>query len=157
MGNIKRWILPLLGAMVLSLAATPPAFAQAENKTSQVTFASWVELPDGVLPAGTYIFRLSDADPDRHVVQIYDQVSGILVATRQTVPQFRNNFPPQEKIRFEQAISPNPPAVKSWFHLGSRMGEGFVYLTHEHQKFFVPVEQPAATLQESRDRVTAQR
>jgi hypothetical protein len=156
MGNIKCWILSVLGAILLNVAAAPPAFAQAENKTSQVTFASWVEIPDGVLPAGTYIFRLSDANPDQHVVQIYDQVSGILVATRQTVPQFRNNFPPQEKIRFEQAVSPNPPAVKSWFHMGSRMGEGFVYLTRDHQKFYVPVEQPAASLQESRDRLTTQ-
>src|ERR1035438_9135787 len=128
MGYIKRFLLPVLGAILLTVTVATPAFAQAENKTSQVRFASWVEIPDGVLPGGTYVFQVSGSRSGPHTVRIYDQVSGILVATRKTVPQFRNNFPPQPNIVFEEHREPNPPSVTTWFHLGSRMGEGFVYL-----------------------------
>src|ERR1039458_7815327 len=116
MGNIKRWIVPVLGTVLLSMATALPAFAQDWNKTSLVTFDSWVEIPGGVLPGGRYIFKLSDSNSNRHIVQIYDQVSGILVATLATVPETRTGFTDNESIRFEEGTPPNPQAVKAWFH-----------------------------------------
>jgi hypothetical protein len=107
-----------------------------------------VEIPDGVLPAGPYVFTFSDSNPNHPVVRIYDQVSSILVATLQTVPNYRTSFPPQAAISFDEHRPPNPSSVRAWFPLRSRLGQGFVYLTHEHQRFFVPLEQPAASLQD---------
>jgi hypothetical protein len=153
MGSIKNWMLPVLGAILLSMTAATPAFAQAENKTSQVSFASWVEIPGEVLPGGTYVFRVSGTPAGHHTVRIYDQVTGILVATQKTVPQFRDNFPPQPSFTFEEHSAPNPPSVTTWFHMGSKMGEGFVYLNHEHETFFVPAEQPASSLQDWKTKV----
>ncbi len=147
MGYIKRFMLAVLGAILLNVAVATPAFAQPENKTQQVRFDSWVEIPDQVLPGGTYVFRVSGVRSGHHTVRIYDQVTGILVATQKTVPQFRDSFPPQPSIVFEEHREPNPPSVTIWFHLGSHIGEGFVYLTHQHEKFLVPVEQPSASLQ----------
>jgi hypothetical protein len=144
----KAWMLPVLGTILLSVTAAAPAFAQAENKTSQVTFASWVEIPDQVLPGGTYIFQVSGSRSGHHTVRIYDRVTGILVATQKTVPQFRDNVQPEPSIVFEQHSEPNPQSVTTWFLLGSTRGEGFVYLNHEHETFFVPVEQPAGSLQD---------
>src|SRR5580658_6947545 len=108
MNYIKRWMLPMVGAILLSVTAATPAFAQAENKASQVAFASWVEIPDQVLPGGTYIFQVSGSRSGHHTVRIYDRVTGILVATQKTVPQFRDNLPPQPSIVFEQHSEPNP-------------------------------------------------
>jgi hypothetical protein len=151
MGNIKRWILPVLGTILLSMTAAVPAFAQDENKdgkkASQVTFDGWVEVPGGVLPGGRYILSLSNSHSKRHTVRFYDEVSGILVATLDTIPEERNNLSKDESIRFEAGISPNPKAVKAWFHPGSRTGEQFVYLTREHEVFFVPAVQTASTVQ----------
>jgi hypothetical protein len=154
MGYIKRWFLPVMGAILLNVTAATPAFSQAENKTSQVTFASWVEIPDQVLPGGTYIFRVSGSPSGHHTVRIYDRVTGILVATEKTVPQLRENLLPQPSIVFEQHSEPNPQSVTTWFRSGSQMGEGFVYLTHQHETFFVPVEQPAASLQDWQAKTT---
>jgi hypothetical protein len=139
MSNIKRWIVPVLGTTLLSLTTALPAFAQESNKTPLVTFASWVEIPGGVLPAGRYTFNLSNSASNQRIVRIYDEVSGILVATLGTVPEYRNSLSDGASIRFEEGISPNPQAMKAWFHLGSRTGEQFIYLTREHQTFFVPV------------------
>ena len=152
MGYIKNWMLAVLGAILLNVAASTPAFAQAANKASQGMLASRVEIPNEVLPKGAYIFRVSGSPSGRHTVRTYGGVTGNFVATRKTVPQFRDSFPPQPSIVFEQHGEPNRP-VTTWFHLESRTGERYVYLTPEHEKFFVPVEQPAAALQDYQSRV----
>jgi len=133
------------------MAMAVPAFAQDWNKASLVTFDSWVEIPGGVLPGGRYIFKLSDSNSNRHIVRIYDQVSGILVATLATVPEIRTGFTDNESIRFEEGTSPNPQAVKAWFHQGSPDGEQFVYLNREPLRFVVPEVQATASLGEAPD------
>ena len=152
MGYVTNWMLGVLGVILLNVAAATPAFAQAENKTSPVMFACRVEIPNEVLPSGTYIFRVSGSPSGRHTVRIYGEVTGNFVATRKTVPQFRDSFPPQPSIVFEEHREPNRP-VTTLFHLESRMGERYVYLTHEHEKFFVPAEQPSGSLQDYQSRV----
>ena len=121
MGYIKNWMLAVLGAILLNVAASTPAFAQAANKASQGMLASRVEIPNEVLPKGAYIFRVSGSPSGRHTVRTYGRVTDNFVATRKTVPQFRDSFPPQPSIVFEQHGEPNRP-VTTWFHLESKNG-----------------------------------
>jgi hypothetical protein len=154
MGNIKHRNLVVLGAVLLIMAAAPPALAQNWNKTPSAMVASLVEVPGAVLPEYSYTFGRGDSNSDRRLVTIDDQTPGILALPRATVPDYRNTFPARQSFRFEQPIAPNSPAAKR-FPLASRMGEGYFYLTPHHQKFFVPVEQPPTSLQEWHDKVTA--
>ena len=140
MTTIKSWILPILGTVLLSAAATLPVLAQTA-KTPLVAFSSWVEIPGGVLPAGRYIFSVS-----KHTVRIYDQVSGILVATREIVPTKRDDTSADTTIRFESGVSPNPNAVMAWFPSGSRNGQQFIYTVRENQQFEGPVALTAALI-----------
>src|SRR5688572_17048715 len=60
----------LMGAIL-----TPTAIADDSNKKTVVTFSGPVEIPGvhlagwGVLPAGTYVFKIVDSHSDRHIVQ----------------------------------------------------------------------------------------
>jgi hypothetical protein len=123
--HISTWALLVLYATFQSLLLVPAALA--DSKTQTITFDSWVEIPGGVLPGGRYVFRLTEASSDRHQVRIYDQVSGILVATLPTIPQ-QLKAPVEDTIRFAPRQSPfQGEAVVEWFRPGSRVGEEFIY------------------------------
>lgn len=115
MRHIDRWILPVLGVALMTVAAATPAFAQEWKKAPVVTFANYIKL------------------------------SRTPVTARQTVPAFH------ESIWFERP--PKPPA-KRRFHLGSRVGQGFIFLTHENQTFLDPALQPATSLQDWQNKYT---
>ena len=53
--------------------STIPAVADQWDKKTTVTFSKPVELPNMVLPAGTYVFRLLDSAQNRHVVQVFNK------------------------------------------------------------------------------------
>ncbi len=122
--HASAWTLALLYAVFQFVL---PPTAMADSKTQTVVFDSWVEIPAGVLPAGSYLFRLADSSSGRHRVQIYDKVSGILVADLRTIPQ-QLEKPVEGSIRLEPRPSPfQGEAVAEWFRPGSRVGEQFIY------------------------------
>lgn len=114
---------------VIAFTLVPPALA--ESKRAVVIFDTWVEVPGGVLPGGSYIFEVKNTSSTEHKVAIYDRVTGIYIATVPTVPIERSASVSEESIRFEERPYPNPEAVKAWFRPGSRTGEQFVYPANE--------------------------
>jgi hypothetical protein len=107
-----------------SVLLTPVAWADSRSQT--VVFDSWVEIPGGVLPAGSYVFQLTDSS-SQHQVQIYDRVSRILVATLPTVPE-TVPAPTEGSI----VLTPRPSsfqgeAIAEWIRPGSGVGERFIY------------------------------
>jgi hypothetical protein len=66
--------LALMGAML-----APSAKADEWNRKTTITFSGPVEIPGGhlagwsVLPAGTYVFKILDAQSERHIVQIFNK------------------------------------------------------------------------------------
>jgi hypothetical protein len=149
MDDIKHWLVPVLSSVLLSMTAATPMDAQDWNKGPLVTAPTLLKVPGGALPGSHYTLRFLDSNSNQQIVKIYHQMPDLLAPLRETVPEFRNRFPAQESFRFEEPISPNPPAVK-----GLQMGQGYFYLTRDHQRFFVPVEQPPTSLQEWHDKVT---
>jgi hypothetical protein len=69
------------------------------------------------------------------------------------MPTYSESRRYNESIRFQQPVSPDRPAAKTW--LASHLGDGFLYLTSDHQRFFVPVEQPPTSMQEWFDKTAA--
>ena len=61
---------------LIGAALTPNAKADAWNRKSEITFSAPVEIPGvhltgwGVLPAGTYVFKVMDSLSDRHIAKI---------------------------------------------------------------------------------------
>ena len=82
----------VLGLALLGLAFSPSATADEWNKKTVITFSGPVEIPGvhlqgyGVLPAGTYVFKILDSKSDRHIVQIFSQDELTVYATILAIP-----------------------------------------------------------------------
>ena len=87
--NIKNTVVVALSMAVLSAVPASIASADEWNKLTYLTFSRDVAIPGRVLTAGTYTFRLSDSQSDRHVVQILNQTGTRLIATLLTITDYR--------------------------------------------------------------------
>src|SRR5271166_5578956 len=89
-----------------SAMLAPSAKADDWNRKTVVTFSGPVEIPGvhltgwGVLPAGTYVFKLLDSQSDRHIVQIFDKDETKVLATILAIPNYRLQATDQTVITF---------------------------------------------------------
>jgi hypothetical protein len=115
------------------MLTAPQARADDWNKQTKVTFSAPVEIPGkhlkgfGVLPAGTYIFKLVDSQSDRHIVQIFNERQDKCYATILAVPNARVQPTDKTVITFSERPNGEPPAIRAWFYPGDRYGQEFVY------------------------------
>src|SRR6185503_7450941 len=85
----------VLGLALLGLAFSPSATADESNKKTVITFSGPVEIPGvhlqgyGVLPAGTYVFKVLSSQSDRHIVQIFNKEETMVYATILAIPNYR--------------------------------------------------------------------
>lgn len=120
--------LALLSAMV-----APSAKADTWDKKTEVTFSGPVEIPGphlagwGVLPAGTYIFKVLDSQSDRHIVQIFSKDQKTVYATLLAIPNYRLKSTNKTVITFSERPAGQPEALHAWFYPGKLWGEEFVY------------------------------
>jgi hypothetical protein len=98
-----------------------------------VTFSGPVEIPGvhlkgwGVLPAGTYVFKILDSQSDRHIVQIFNQDETTIYATILAIPNYRLKATDKTVITFRERAAGEPEALRAWFYPGRNWGEEFVY------------------------------
>jgi hypothetical protein len=120
--------LSLIGALLV-----PSARADDWNRKSVITFSSPVEIPGvhlkgwGVLPAGTYVFKILDSQSDRHIVQIFSQDEKTVYATILAIPNYRLRATDKTVITFRERPAGQPEALRAWFYPGRNWGEEFVY------------------------------
>jgi hypothetical protein len=120
--------LALMGA-----ALTTSAKADEWNKKTVITFSGPVEIPGvhlagfGVLPAGTYVFKILDSQSDRHIVQIFNKEETIVYATILAIPNYRLKATSKTVITFRERPAGEPEALRAWFYPGANWGEEFVY------------------------------
>jgi hypothetical protein len=73
----------------------PSARADDRNRKTVITFSGPVEISGvhlagwGVLPAGTYVFKIFDSQADRHIVQISNKDETTVYATILAIPNYR--------------------------------------------------------------------
>ena len=117
--------LGLLFCMAILIAAFgSSAKADEFDKLAIFTFSAPVELPGGiVLPAGTYVFKLSN----RNVVQIFDREQPGVFATIFTVSAERLRPSDMAVVELSQTGADAPYALRTWFYSGDSYGQEFVY------------------------------
>ena len=118
----------LLGAMLL-----PGARADDRNRKTTMTFSGPIEIPGvhlkgwGVLPAGTYVFKILDSSSDRHIVQIFNKDETMIYATNLAIPNYRLRATDKTVLTFRERPAGQPDALRAWFYPGRNWGEEFVY------------------------------
>ena len=116
-----------------SAMIAPSAKADESNRKTIITFSNPVEIPGvhlvgwGVLPAGTYVFKIFDSQSDRHIVQILNQDETIVYATILAIPNFRLKATSKTVMTFRERPVGQPEALRAWFYPGRNWGEEFVY------------------------------
>src|SRR5579864_9415171 len=111
----------------------PAARADDWNRKTVMTFSGPVEIPGvhlkgwGVLPAGTYVFKILDSQSDRHIVQIFNADETQCLATILAIPNYRLKATDKTVVTFRQRPAGQPEALRAWFYPGRNWGEEFVY------------------------------
>jgi hypothetical protein len=111
----------------------PGARADDWNRKTVMTFSGPVEIPGvhltgwGVLPAGTYVFKILDSSSDRHIVQIFNKDETMIYATILAIPNYRLKATDKTVVTFRERPAGRPEALRAWFYPGRNWGEEFVY------------------------------
>src|SRR5579863_4699674 len=85
----------VFGLALIAAAMSSSLKADDWNKKTVITFSGPVEIPGvhlagwGVLPAGTYVFKIVDSASDRHIVQIFSADEKTVYATILAIPNYR--------------------------------------------------------------------
>jgi hypothetical protein len=117
----------------LGAAFSPSAKADENNHKTIVTFSGPVEIPPvyvtgmRILPAGTYVFKLTSSQSNRHIVQIFNKEETRIYATVLAIPNYRLVPKDRTVITFNEGIAGAPQPVRAWFYPGANWGEEFVY------------------------------
>ena len=111
----------------------PTVKADDWNRKTVITFSGPVEIPGvhlqgwGVLPAGTYVFKILDSQSDRHIVQIFSKDEKTVYATILAIPNYRLKATSKTVMTFRERPAGQPEALRAWFYPGKNWGEEFVY------------------------------
>jgi hypothetical protein len=117
----------------LATISAPTAKADEWNRKTTITFSGPVEIPGvhlkgwGVLPAGTYVFKILDSLSDRHIVQIFNKDETTIYATILAIPNYRLKATDKTVVTFRERPAGQPEALRAWFYPGMNWGEEFVY------------------------------
>jgi hypothetical protein len=148
----------VFGLALMGAAFLPGASAGQWDQKTVLTFSGPVEIPGvhlkgwGVLPAGTYVFKLLDSQSDRHIVQIFNQDETKIYATILAIPNYRLKATGKTVVTFSERPAGEPEALRAWFYPGENYGQEFVYpkaravelaKTANAPVLFTPVEVPA--------------
>jgi hypothetical protein len=118
---------------LLGVAFSPSARATELNRKTTITFSGPVEIPGvhlqgyGILPAGTYVFKILDSQSNRHIVQIFSKDELTVYATILAIPNLRLKATDKTVITFRERPGGQPEALRAWFYPGREWGEEFVY------------------------------
>jgi hypothetical protein len=131
--NLLKTVTTVCGVALISAILAPSANADAWDRKTVITFSGPVEIPGvhlpgwGVLPAGTYVFKILDSQSNRHIVQIFNKEETTVYATILAIPNYRLKATDKTVITFRERPAGQPEAIRAWFYPGRNWGEEFVY------------------------------
>jgi hypothetical protein len=110
------------------------AHADMWDQATTITFSAPVQIPGQVLPAGTYVFRLVNADSDRNIVQIFNADRTRMYATLHTVAAERPSPTGDTAVTFAEQGAGRPDVLLKWFYPGNMTGNEFLYSPQEEKE-----------------------
>ena len=93
---------------LLGIALAPGARADEWNKKTVMTVSEPIQVPNKVLPAGTYVIKLLDSPSDRHIVQIFNADETKLQTTILAIPNYRIQPTGKRSSRSGKRLPDNP-------------------------------------------------
>jgi hypothetical protein len=125
---MNRIVLTIASAGLLAGAALAPiARADEWNKKTILTVNETIQVPNKVLPPGTYVIKLMDSPSNRHIVQIFDKDEQHLQTTILAIPNYRLKPTGKTQIQFWETPAGQPKAMRAWFYPGDNFGQEFAY------------------------------
>jgi hypothetical protein len=126
-------------AILIGFAITSVLFFEVAShadelkQSTKITFSQPIEIPGQVLPAGTYLFSLANAD-NLDMVQIFNADGTRVYATLQTISTERPEWTGDTVITLAEQPNGGPDALMNWFYPGHTDGHAFIYPKHEQQQ-----------------------
>jgi len=124
---MKRLFLALISIGVLAIGLAPSARADQWNKKTVMTVNETIQVPNKVLPAGTYVIKLLDSPADRHIVQIFNADETEILTTILAIPNYRLEPTGDTVFTFWEMPPGQPRALRAWFYPGDNLGQEFAY------------------------------
>jgi len=118
---------------LMGAAFSPSVKADALDRKTEITFSRPVQIPAvhqpgwGVLPAGTYVFKIVESTSTRDIVQITSKDGLTVYATILAIPNLRLKVTDKTVVTFRERPAGQPEAIQAWFYPGRAFGEEFVY------------------------------
>lgn len=109
------------------------AHADDFDESSKMTFSQPVQIPGQTLAAGTYVFKLANAE-DRNIVEIFSADEKTLYATVMTNPTIRQEATADTVVTFAEQGQSGPYVLLKWFYPGRTTGNEFIYPQPEKQQ-----------------------
>jgi len=110
------------------------AHADESDQATTITFSQPVQVPGKVLPAGSYLFKLTNSDSDLNIVQIFSADRTVLYATLQTIPTDRLEPTGHTVVALAEQGTGQPDALLKWFYPGRETGNEFLYPQHKEKE-----------------------
>jgi hypothetical protein len=133
----------LLGWLTMAILS-----AQAVDKRTFFTFSTPVEVPGVALPPGKYIFRIVDPNSGGRVVQVVSADGTKPFAMFFVIPAERLTPAAKPEIRFMETPEGAPPAIKTWWSPGERIGREFIYPKERARRLAKNASAPVLTTQQ---------
>jgi len=92
-----------------------------------MTVSEPIQVPNKVLPAGTYVIKLLDSPSDRHIVQIFNADETQIQTTILAIPNYRLQPTGKTVFSFWETPPGQPKALRAWFYPGDNFGQEFAY------------------------------
>ena len=142
---MKRLILAVASIGLLGMAFAPNAPADEWNKKTVLTVSEPIQVPNMILPAGTYVIKLLDSPSDRHIVQIFNADENHLFTTILAIPNYRLQPTGKTVVTFWETPPGQPKALRAWFYPGDNFGQEFAYPKSAAVQIAAVAHQPVPT------------
>ena len=123
MRTIGNFAMIAIAASVIALVV-PNANAQIPIQKIHVTISEPVEVPNMVLPIGTYVF---EALENGRVTRILSSDESHLYTTILTQPEDRQEPLDNPVVNLSESPKGQVPRIESWFFAGESIGSEFLY------------------------------
>lgn len=142
---MNRFVLAIASIGLVGVALAPNARADEWDKKTILTVNESIQVPNKVLPPGTYVMKLLDSPSNRHIVQIFDKNEQHLQTTVLAIPNYRLEPTGKTQLQFWETPPGQPKALRAWFYPGDNFGQEFAYPKSEAMQIAAETHQPVPT------------